>query len=50
MKTLQKKKIINEEKDKLFAEVNVLRKCDHPHILKLYELYQDKQNYYLITE
>jgi calcium-dependent protein kinase len=34
----------------MFSEVNVLRKCDHPNILKLYELFEDKKNYYLITE
>lgn len=42
--------IINEEKTKLFAEVNVLRKIDHPNIVKLYELYEDKHNYYIVTE
>jgi len=34
----------------MFSEVNILRKCDHPNILKLYELFVDKKNYYLITE
>ncbi|CAD8146358.1 unnamed protein product [Paramecium octaurelia] len=50
LKTLAKKKIINEEKDKMFAEVNILRKLDHPNIVKLFELFEDTQNYYLITE
>jgi calcium-dependent protein kinase len=30
--------------------VSVLKSLDHPHIVKLYELYQDSKNYYLITE
>ena len=30
--------------------MNILRNLDHPHIVKLYELYQDEKNYYLITE
>ena len=30
--------------------MNILKNLDHPHIVKLYELYQDAQNYYLITE
>jgi serine/threonine protein kinase len=34
----------------MFAEVNVLKKLDHPNIVKLYELYQDPKNYYLVTE
>jgi len=24
--------------------------CDHPNIIKLYELYQDDDNYFLLTE
>ena len=28
----------------------ILRKLDHPNIVKLYELYEDNENYYLITE
>lgn len=30
--------------------MNILKKLDHPNILKLYELFQDKGNYYLVTE
>ncbi|CAK86645.1 unnamed protein product (macronuclear) [Paramecium tetraurelia] len=50
MKQLKKSSLILEEQQRLFAEVNILRNLDHPHIVKLYELYQDEQNYYLITE
>lgn len=34
----------------MFAEVNILKRLDHPNIVKLYELYQDNKNYYLVTE
>ena len=34
----------------MFAEMNILKNLDHPNIVKLYELFQDDQNYYLITE
>lgn len=34
----------------MFAEVEILKSLDHPNIVKLYELYQDSKNYYLITE
>jgi len=27
-----------------------MRDLDHPHILKLYEYFKDKENVYLITE
>ena len=50
LKTLAKKMIINEDKEQMFAEVNVLRKIDHPNIVKLFGLYEDDKNYYLITE
>lgn len=36
LKTLGKKKIINEEKEKMFAEVNMLRKLDHPNIVRTF--------------
>lgn len=34
----------------MFSEVSVLKSIDHPNIIKLFELYQDDTNYYLITE
>jgi calcium-dependent protein kinase len=30
--------------------MTILKNLDHPHIVKLFELFQDAQNYYLITE
>lgn len=30
--------------------MNILKNLDHPHIVKLFELYQDNTSYYLITE
>src|SRR3990167_5115344 len=32
------------------AEVSVLKFLDHPNIIKLFESYQDKQNYHLVLE
>lgn len=34
----------------MFSEMNILKNLDHPHIVKLFELYQDENNYYLVTE
>lgn len=34
----------------MLKEFDILRKMDHPNIVKLFELYQDKKNYYLVTE
>lgn len=30
--------------------MNILKNLDHPHIVKLFELFQDENNYYLVTE
>jgi calcium-dependent protein kinase len=34
----------------LLNEIDILKQLDHPHIVKLYEFYQDKLHFYLITE
>ena len=47
-KVIARKKIKNQEKFK--QEVEILQTLDHPHILKLYEYFQDNKNMYLITE
>jgi len=31
-------------------EIAILQKLDHPHILKLYEYFEDAKNFYLVTE
>jgi calcium-dependent protein kinase len=41
MKQIKKSALIKEEEMKLFSEMNILKNLDHPHIVKLYELYQD---------
>lgn len=50
MKAIKKKTVLKEEKEKLFSEVSILKDLDHPHIVKLYELFQDDNYYYLVTE
>lgn len=50
MKSIKKSNIIKEEEERMFSEVSVLKSIDHPNIIKLFELYQDDTNYYLITE
>ena len=34
----------------LLNEVNILRKLDHPNIIKLYESFEDRGYLYLVTE
>ena len=50
MKSIKKKSVLKEEAEKLFAEVSILKELDHPNIVKLYELFQDNDCYYLVTE
>lgn len=50
MKTILKKSLHEEDQEKLFAEMHILKNLDHPNIVKLYELFEDELHYYLITE
>jgi len=50
MKAIKKKSVLKEEQEKLFSEVSILKDLDHPNIVKLYELFQDENYYYLIME
>lgn len=34
----------------MFEEVNILMRLDHPNIVRLYHLYEDKKNYIMVTE
>jgi len=47
---MKKSSQINENENKFFAELVILKNLDHPNIVKLLELFQDDENYYLITE
>lgn len=50
MKTIAKSSLIKEDENRIFAELEILKELDHPHIIRLYELFQDEKHYYLITE
>ncbi|CAD8139617.1 unnamed protein product [Paramecium pentaurelia] len=50
IKQISKKKILKEQEEAMFSEVSLLKNMDYPNIVKLFELYQDSQNYYLVTE
>lgn len=50
MKLIRKSSLINENENKFFAEMMILKRLDHPNIMKLLELFQDEENYYLISE
>lgn len=31
-------------------EMEILKKVDHPNIIKIFETYEDENNYYVVTE
>lgn len=37
-------------KSKLFKEIEIMRLLDHPNALKVFEVYDDSDNYYIIEE
>jgi calcium-dependent protein kinase len=50
MKVIPKKNCTTASTSTLLNEIEVLKKLDHPNILKVYEFYQDETNYYIIME
>ena len=52
IKTIDKETITKDmkERTKFFNEVDILRRADHPNILRLYEFYEDERHYHLVTE
>jgi len=50
MKIIKKSSLIRENEGKFFAELFILKNLDHPNIVRLLELFQDEESYYLITE
>jgi len=50
MKIIKKDKVDEAYLRSLNTEISILKQLDHPNIVKLYEIYQDTKNIYLITE
>lgn len=50
MKIICKEDVSQQYVDSLLNEIDILKQLDHPNIVKIYEFYQDKINFYLITE
>jgi len=48
IKTIPKKKVYQQ--DRLANEVEIMRVLEHPHILKLYETFEDEYNIYIVME
>lgn len=50
IKILKKSKISSEKHSKMMNEIEILKKLDHPNIIKIYEAYIYNDNYYIVTE
>ncbi len=50
VKIIKKKALEKSERERLKNESEILRQMDHPNIIKLYEIFEDKKYYYIITE
>ncbi len=50
VKILVKNNMSKEEHKDFAYEIAILKKLDHPNILKLYEVFEDQQKYQLVTE
>jgi calcium-dependent protein kinase len=50
MKIIKKDKCDESYLTTLTNEIKIMKQLDHPNIVKLYEIYQDSRNIYLITE
>lgn len=48
VKVIEREKIKNFQR--FYNEVNSLKTLDHPHIIKLFEVYEDDNNVYLVQE
>jgi len=51
IKVLEKDKIVDEaDKERVTREIHILKLIRHPNIIQLYEIIEDKEKLYLITE
>ena len=50
MKTVKMEKVDENFIKQLMNEIDILKKLDHPNILKFYEYYAEKNKFYIITE
>jgi serine/threonine protein kinase len=50
VKRITKRKLKQADVDAIFAESAILRRVDHPHIIRMYDFMEDKNYFYIITE
>lgn len=50
VKTILTSRIQKDQVDELVNEITIMRRLDHPYVLKLYEVYHVKRKLWLVTE
>lgn len=51
MKKIAKEKLNDPNDSESFVnEIKILQKLEHPNIIKIYELFEDDENFYIVTE
>ena len=50
VKIMEKSKMSEQQKVRLKYEVEILKNLNHPNIVRLYEVFEDKHIIYLVTE
>mmetsp|Transcript_7263 Transcript_7263/g.10807 ORF Transcript_7263/g.10807 Transcript_7263/m.10807 type:complete len:389 (-) Transcript_7263:369-1535(-) len=50
VKVVSKKKLSEEDYASLLTEIDILKHLDHPHIIKLYETFEEGNEFYIVTE
>lgn len=50
VKCIKKDMVEGEDIKLLRREIQIMKKLDHPHILKLYRVYEDDEQFYLVME
>lgn len=51
MKKIAKAKLINPNDSESFVnEIKILQKLEHPNVIKIYELFEDEESFFIVTE
>jgi calcium-dependent protein kinase len=50
IKQITKRSVSKRHITEFIAEFELLRNLSHPNIIRVYEIYEDKKHYYIVTE
>ena len=50
MKIISKDNIVEGQSERLVDEIQILKKLEHPNIMKIFEYYNDSNNIYIVSE